>query len=137
MKAAAVKTSCAPEGGELMSASGWPYPSYFDRRWLGGERGSDRALAAVVTAVRATVTGGTGATPAETDGALLAGLSHLGEVAERVDWALLSLVGEARAGGASWTDVGRALGVSRQAAQQRFAPWVAEAMTRRRQNSGG
>jgi hypothetical protein len=33
----------------------WPYPSYADRRWLGGDRGSDRALAAVVRAVRGLV----------------------------------------------------------------------------------
>jgi hypothetical protein len=116
-----------------MSRSSWPYPSYFDRRWLGGERGSDRALAAVVSAVRQTVGTGAEPVPPDADGALLAGLAHLGEIAERVDWALLSLVGEARSNGATWADIGRALGVSRQAAQQRFAPWVREAMTRRRQ----
>jgi hypothetical protein len=120
-----------------MSRPGWPYPSYSDRRWLGGEHGPDMALAAVVSAVRATAAATAAATvdapPPGSDRALLAGLTHLGEIAERIDWALLSLVGEARAAGVTWADIGAALGVSRQAAQQRFAPWVAEAMTRRRQ----
>jgi NADH:ubiquinone oxidoreductase subunit 5 (subunit L)/multisubunit Na+/H+ antiporter MnhA subunit len=118
-----------------MSASAWPYPSYFDRRWLGGERGADRALAAVISAVRQTAESSPAtATAAGGDAALLAGLSHLGQVAERVDWALLSVVGEARANGATWAAIGQALGVSRQAAQQRFSPWVREAMTQRRQS---
>jgi hypothetical protein len=117
-----------------MPPANWPYPSYFDRRWLGGERGADRALAAVVSAVRQTAGSSPAPDRAGTDAALLAGLAHLGQVAERVDWALLSVVGEARAGGATWTAIGQALGVSRQAAQQRFAPWVREAMTRRRQD---
>jgi hypothetical protein len=116
-----------------MKRPAWPYPSYFDRRWLGGERGSDRALAAVVGALRTTAEANPDAPPPGSDAALLAGLRNLGEIAERIDWALLSLVGEARATGATWADIGTALGVSRQAAQQRFAPWVAEAMTRRRQ----
>jgi hypothetical protein len=116
-----------------MSRPAWPYPSYFDRRWLGGEHGSDRALAAVVGAVRTTAESAPDPAAPGSDQALLAGLGHLGEIAERVDWALLSLVGEARATGATWADIGGALGVSRQAAQQRFAPWVREAMTRRRQ----
>jgi hypothetical protein len=117
-----------------MATSDWPYPSYLDRRWLGGERGSDRALAAVVSAVRRTAGTGDGAALPAGDGALLAGLTHLGEIAERVDWALLSVVGEARATGATWAEIGNALGVSRQAAQQRFAPWVREALARRRQS---
>jgi hypothetical protein len=115
-----------------VAATAWPYPSYFDRRWLGGERGSDRALAAVVSAVRQTAESSPAPATAGSDAALLAGLAHLGQVAERVDWALLSVVGEARANGATWTAIGTALGVSRQAAQQRFAPWVKAAMTRRR-----
>jgi hypothetical protein len=114
-----------------VAAAPWPYPSYSDRRWLGGERGADRALAAVVTAVRLTARDAATEPPKDHEQALLAGLTHLGEIAERVDWALLSVVGEARANGVTWADVGRALGVSRQAAQQRFAPWVREAMRRR------
>ena len=117
-----------------MSVSSWPYPSYFDRRWLGGERGADRALAAVISAVRQTAESSPAPAAAGSDDALLAGLTHLGQVAERVDWALLSVVGEARANGATWAAIGQALGVSRQAAQQRFAPWVREVMIRRRQS---
>jgi hypothetical protein len=114
-----------------VAASSWPYPSYSDRRWLGGERGSDPALAAVVTAVRLTARTATAEPPRDHAEALLAGLAHLGEISERVDWALLSVVGEARANGVTWADIGRSLGVSRQAAQQRFSPWVREAMRRR------
>ena len=114
-----------------MSASPWPYPSYSDRLWLGGEGGQDRALAALVTAVRRTSAESGSAQSSEDRETVLAALGHLSAIAERVDWALLSLVGEARANGASWAAVGAALGVSRQAAQQRFAPWVTEAIRRR------
>jgi hypothetical protein len=114
-----------------LAASIWPYPSYSDRRWLGGERGADRALAAVVTAVRVTASAPSEPAAIDHEQTLLAGLGHLAAIAERVDWALLSVVGEARAEGATWADIGRALGVSRQAAQQRFAPWVQEALRRR------
>lgn len=114
-----------------MARSMWPYPSYADRSWLGGDRGPDRALAAVVAAVRRTAAEQAPAGVPDPEQALLAALGHLTEIAERVDWALLSIVGEARSRGATWAEVGRALGVSRQAAQQRFAPWVREAMRRR------
>lgn len=50
------------------------------------------------------------------------------ELAERTDWVLLSLVGEARGQGLSWAQVGAALGVSKQAAHKRFGPYVAEAL---------
>jgi hypothetical protein len=132
MKGTLVKMSCALKGAWL-SVSGWPYPSYFDRSWLGGERGADRSLVAVISAVRQTAESNPEPAAAGSDAALLAGLRHLSEVAERVDWALLSVVGEARANGTTWAAIGQALGVSRQAAQQRFAPWVREAMTRRLQ----
>src|SRR4051794_41493503 len=33
----------------------WPYPSYADRTWLGGDRGPDRALATVVRGLRGLV----------------------------------------------------------------------------------
>lgn len=105
----------------------WPYPSYADRRWLGGDRVEDRSLAAVIKALRSLV--------AEADApvgsgpeALLAGLSHLAEIAERVDWAMLSLVGESRCHAVPWQAIGSALGVTKQAAQQRFAPYVKEAL---------
>jgi hypothetical protein len=59
---------------------------------------------------------------------LLDALTRLAAVGERVDWALLSVVGEARARGLSWQAIGDALGVTKQAAQQRFAPYVKEAL---------
>ncbi len=98
-----------------MSSVDWPYPSYGDRTWLGGDRGPDRALAAVVRAVRGLVSETGGHAGGEPD-ALLDGLGHLAAVGERVDWAQLSLIGEARARGVSWQAIGAAMGVSKQAA---------------------
>jgi hypothetical protein len=105
----------------------WPYPSYADRTWLGSERGADRALAGVVRALRALVSE-TGGQPSADPESLLFAMSRLADFGERVDWALLSLVGEARTFGVSWQAIGTALGVTKQAAQQRFAPYVKEAL---------
>jgi len=114
-----------------MAASPWPYPSYADKRWLGGERGSDRSLAAVVRTLRALVTEAGGRVSEEPE-SLLTALTQLAAMAERADWAMLSLVGEARANGVAWAAIGEALGVTKQAAQQRFGPYVREAMDRAR-----
>ena len=51
----------------------------------------------------------------------LAGLCEVGRVGLAVEKLQLELVGQARNAGASWTDIGAALGVSKQAAWQRFA----------------
>lgn len=110
-----------------MAQSAWPYPSYADRRWLGGDGGPDRSLAAVVRALRATVAA-TGRPVSEEPASLLDALSALADIAERVDWAMLSLVGEARSHNVPWVQIGDALGVSKQAAQQRFAPYVKQAL---------
>src|SRR5581483_9953774 len=105
-----------------MAESGaWPYPSYGDRRWLGGERGTDPSLATVVRAVRALAADGGGPVGAD-PAALLPALGRLAELGERVEWAMLSLVGESRCQGVTWQAIGEALGVTKQAAQQRFAP---------------
>jgi hypothetical protein len=110
-----------------MTTSPWPYPSYADLRWLGGERGSDRALAAVIKSLRAAVA--EAGDPVSSDPeSLLAALTHLAAIAERVDWAMLSVVGEARAHGLPWVAIGASLGVTKQAAAQRFGPYVKEAM---------
>jgi len=55
----------------------------------------------------------------------LAGLARLHELAAQardVDQAIHDAVRNARRGGWSWADVARPLGITRQAAQQRFAP---------------
>ncbi|WP_092804269.1 Clp protease N-terminal domain-containing protein [Rhodococcus globerulus] len=47
---------------------------------------------------------------------------HLGEVADHL---IGHFVDQARRSGASWTDIGRSMGVSKQAAQKRFVPKAA------------
>src|SRR5881398_492505 len=44
---------------------------------------------------------------------------HLGEVADHL---IGHFVDQARRSGASWTDIGQSMGVSKQAAQKRFVP---------------
>ena len=44
---------------------------------------------------------------------------HLGEVADHL---IGHFVDQARRSGASWTDIGRSMGVTKQAAQKRFLP---------------
>lgn len=51
-------------------------------------------------------------------GAVLAG-DHLGDLADHL---IGHFVDQARRSGASWTDIGRSMGVSKQAAQKRFVP---------------
>jgi len=109
--------------------SGWPYPSYADRRWLGGERGPDKALAGVVRALRA-LAAETGGTVDGSPASLLHALTQLADLGERVEWAMLSVIGEARTEGVTWGAIGDALGVTKQAAQQRFAPYVKQALDR-------
>jgi hypothetical protein len=116
-----------------MTTSGaWPYPSYGDRRWLGGDRGDDPVLATVVRAVRALVAeaGGPAGPAGGEPAALLTALGRLADLGERVEWAMLSLVGESRCQGLTWQAIGEALGVTKQAAQQRFAPYVQQALDR-------
>lgn len=110
-----------------MTTSPWPYPSYSDRRWLGGDRGGDRELAAVVRTLRSTVAEAGHRADGDPE-SLLVALTHLASLGERIDWAMLSLVGEARSRGVSWAGIGAALGVTKQAAQQRFGPYVKAAV---------
>jgi hypothetical protein len=68
---------------------------------------------------------------------LLAGMTALADLAERVDWALLALIGEARGRGMSWSDIGAALGISKQAVNKRFGPYVAQALSQAREDKAG
>ena len=104
----------------------WPYPSVTDRTWLATAGRADPYLESCRKAVRSLLPPSRPgpATPEY----LASALTAARELADRVDWALLSLVGEARASGMTWEQLGQALGVSKQAAHQRFAPYVALAL---------
>jgi hypothetical protein len=58
-----------------------------------------------------------------TDAVLVA--DHLGELADHL---IGHFVDQARRSGASWTDIGRSMGVSKQAAQKRFVPKAEESV---------
>jgi hypothetical protein len=50
---------------------------------------------------------------------------HLGDIADHL---IGHFVDQARRSGASWTDIGKSMGVTRQAAQKRFVPKVADGL---------
>ena len=52
-------------------------------------------------------------------------LSRLGALRQEIDDATLAAVREARRQGSTWSEIGTMLGVTKQAAQQRFAPMLA------------
>ena len=54
------------------------------------------------------------------EGAPLDGLCHSARVSRALDKVQRELVGRARASGRSWTEIGESLGISRQAAWERF-----------------
>lgn len=104
----------------------WPFPRLADVSWLAGD-GKDDALTAVRTTLRTTLSDRGVVTDGSVE-SVLSGLEALADLSERLQWAMLALTGEARAAGATWTQVGDALGVSKQAAQQRFAPYLRRAL---------
>lgn len=106
----------------------WPYPPFGSDRWLGGRKSGDPVLVEATDAVTRLLAGS--GDPGEAPARLLAAAGQAADLAERLDWVLLSLVGEARAHGVSWAEIGRAIGVSKQAAHARFAGYVAEARAR-------
>lgn len=55
-------------------------------------------------------------------------LPVLGELAAELDRVTLLAVANLYAAGFSWTDIGRALGITRQAARQRYAARLGEAI---------
>ena len=116
----------------MRSTTDWPYPGFGERDWLAGDP-ADGALRAGRAAVLA-VTSDRGADPWARDG-LTDAIRAVADLHERLDWALLALVGEARGARLSWAEVGAALGVSRQAAQQRFAGYVEQALEQAREQS--
>lgn len=111
-----------------MSNDQWPYPGLAEPSWLRGD-GSDPALNAVRAAVFSTLSA-QGQEVDASDEALYAAMGALADLGERIDWALLALVGEGRTRAMSWAALGSALGISKQAVQQRFGRWVEEALTR-------
>ena len=103
----------------------WPYASVTDPRWLAP--GDDRYLPVARDAVRGLLPAGAGR-----NDALVAGLAAAQQLRDRLDWVLLSLVGESRAAGMSWSQIGGALGVRKQAAHQRYGPYVEAALAQAR-----
>lgn len=108
-----------------MTTPRWPYASVTDDSWLAPPGQDDPYLDACRTAVRRLLPP-TGGPP--TPDHLLQALTTAQELADRMDWVLLSLVGEARGAGLSWERLAGALGVSKQAVHKRFAPYVAQAL---------
>lgn len=104
----------------------WPYASVSDPAWLSPPGAADPYLAAARDAVRALLPDGSGPDHVQ------AGLAAAAQLRERLDWVLLSLVGEGRAAGLSWSQVGAALGVRKQAAHQRYGPYVEAALAQAR-----
>ncbi len=109
-----------------MAPSRWPYPEFGSPSWLSGGADSDPVLSQVRHAVMDTVA--RAPSSLSHDERLLVALAVLAEMSERIDWALLAVVGEARARGTSWAVIGEAIGVSKQAAHKRFSPYVEEAL---------
>ena len=62
---------------------------------------------------------------------LLAWISTAHEALQEAEQALLAAITRARQNGASWTEIGTHLGVSRQAAQQRFTRATVDESTKR------
>lgn len=106
-------------------ATPWPYASVTDESWLAPPGHDDPYLEACRAAVLGLLPDTRG--PATTEH-LLQALTATRELADRMDWVLLSLVGEARGAGLSWDRLAGALGVSKQAVHKRFAPYVAQAL---------
>lgn len=106
----------------------WPYASVTDPAWLSSA--DDPFLTAARDAVRGQLPKTSGPVTAEH---LLQAMTTASELRDRLEWVLLSLVGEGRAAGLTWEQVANALGVRKQAAHQRFAPYVAEALARARE----
>lgn len=107
-------------------APSWPYPAFGSPTWLrpqDPDPALDAARELALSLVRRTPSG-------ERGELLLAAAARTREVADRLDWVLLSLVGEARAEGLSWEQIAAALGVSKQAAHKRYAPHLADAYAR-------
>ena len=70
--------------------------------------------------------------PLEQLTAAVVAADHLSELADHL---IGHFVDQARRSGASWTDIGGSLGVTRQAAQQRFAPKSDAAQSRPEESS--
>ncbi|MHB2023791.1 MAG: hypothetical protein ACYCO3_10745 [Mycobacteriales bacterium] len=112
-----------------MTRTPWPYPSFTHPAWLGGQRSGDPALVGAIRVLHEVLREARVQLDNRPD-SLLAALQAAGQISERLEWLLLSLVGEARANGSSWAQIGSSLGVSKQAAHARFAGLITEALRR-------
>jgi hypothetical protein len=114
---------------QVRTTTEWPYAGLGDPSWLAGDPADDALRAARAAVLDVLSTSGA---DARSRAGLLAALGAVADLQERLDWALLALVGEGRAARLSWAELGAALGVSRQAAQQRFAAFVEQALEQAR-----
>ena len=110
-----------------MASSPWPYASVVDPSWMAST--DDPLLVAARDAVRSRLPRAARPVSAEH---LVDAISTAQQLRDRMDWILLALVGEGRAEGLSWAQLGAALGVRKQAAHQRFGPYVDAALAQAR-----
>ena len=115
------------------AARPWPFLPLGHEQWLTGGSTADVALLAVRAGLEDSLEVSPPDVPPRADEPaselrLRQAAARLSEIAERADWALLAVVGEARAAGLTWEELASALGVSKQAVHRRFSRVVAEAV---------
>ena len=117
----------------MSDGGGWPFLPLGHTDWLTGGSFDDVALLAVRGALEQSLDLDPPPVPPRASEPpeqlrLRQAAARLAALAERVDWALLAVVGESRAAGLTWEEIAGALGVSKQAVHRRFSGLVAQAM---------